>query len=90
MADHQQADRAALALDNGVCRQGGRQGDQADVPAIVAEHAFHRAAHADGQVVLGGQRLGGADDTLVGVEEDGVRIGAAGVDTQKRWQIGVS
>ena len=57
---------------------------------VIPEHAFGGAAYADGQVMLGGQRLGRADDTLVGVEEGGVRIGAAGVDTQKRWQISVS
>ena len=44
---------------------------------------FDGAAHADHQIVFGGQVLGGRDHTFLFIEKDRIRIGAAGIDTQK-------
>ncbi len=88
VADQQQADRVALALDHRVGRQGGGEGDQPHVlgrPPV--EDAFHDLADAERQVVLGGQRLGRGHDARGLVVENGVAIGAAGIDSQKHGRV---
>ncbi len=84
VAQQQQADGAALSLDDGVGRQRGRQGDQAHLGRWVREDRLQRAANADRQVVFGGQRLGRVEDGVCFVvEKHGVRIRAAGVNTEQ-------
>ena len=84
--DQHQAHPAALALDHRIGRKRGRQGDQRDVlraHVMVRQHGIERIADADREVVARGQRLGGGDNAFVFVEQDGIRVGAAGVDAEQ-------
>src|SRR5579863_5347457 len=52
----------------------------------MAEHAVHGAAEADGEVVLGRERLGGGKHALHRIEQHRVGIGAAGIETKEEGQ----
>ena len=88
-ADQQHADRAAVALDHGV---GGQRGGHRDQRNILRAQALgqggnglgNRIAHAQRQVALGGDGLGGGDDALATrLDDGGVGVGAAGVDANQ-------
>jgi hypothetical protein len=82
-ADQQQADRAAVTFDEGIGRQGGRKRDQGDPGRVVGQHCVQGALHAQRQVVLCRQRLGRAEHAGRRIEQNGVGVGAAGVDAQE-------
>ena len=81
--DHDQADPAANPLDDGVCRQCGRQRDKADIADIAVKrvkHPVNGPADADRQIFARGQRFAGANDgTCRGVKKRGIGEGAAGI-----------
>ena len=88
-ADQQHADRAAMALDH---RIGGQRGGYRDQRNVLRPQARgqggnrlgNRIAHAQRQIALGGDGLGGGDDALAaGVDDGGVGVGAAGVDANQ-------
>jgi len=47
------------------------------------QHTLHRPAEADRQIMLGGQRFRGGQRAGGGIKQDGVGIGAAGVEAKK-------
>ncbi len=84
-ADEDQADRAAVPLDQGVGGQGRRQRHQGDgggrvlVGRCGLQDPVDGFGHPDRQVPPG-PGLGRGDDAAAGVEQDGVGVGPAGVD----------
>ncbi len=88
IAEQQQADRGAMPLDQGVGCQCSRDGDQADgwmrfarpAPTWPGSTASMAVANANRQVVFGGEGFGRSQHALFFVEQDGVCVGAAGVN----------
>ncbi len=88
IADQDQADRRAMTLDDGIGGQGRGHGDQGNIPrqrplGQMRQHPFDRPFEADRQVMLGGERLRRSDDPGRRVEEDGIGIGAAGIQAEQ-------
>ena len=88
-AHQHHADRAAMAFDH---RVGGQRGGHRNQPDVAAAQPLrqlrHRLrdcfGHADGEVALGGDGLGTGQHLVpVRLDDGGVGIGAAGVDTDQ-------
>ena len=90
-ADQDQPGPSALTFDQGVGRQGGGEGDQADVTsgllrraAGLPQHGIERLTDAHGQVAPRRQRLGMGDQAAAFLEEDRICVGAASVDPEQK------
>ena len=85
VADQDQADGAALPLHDGIGGQGRGQGDQLHGPARQSggQHVVHGLADAQGQVVPGGQGLGGSGYPFGWIEEDRVGVGSSRIDAKQ-------
>ena len=89
-------DRTAMALHHGVGGERGGDRDEADAAGGLGrrqqlQHPGHRLAHADGEIAAGGERLGGGNDGMGGArDDDGIGIGAAGVDADQPGALGIS
>ena len=83
VADHDEADPAALALHHRVGGQGGGDRHQADLLEEVVVQHLDGVADALGQIVAGGEGFGLAQNRSVGHAQDGgVRVCATGIDPQ--------
>ena len=86
-ADEDQGDAPALAFDQ--CIGGERRGQRHQRHIACGnpgpfESGIHRAANAQRKVLARGQRLGLADDGIRRlIDNHGIRIGAAGINTEK-------
>ncbi len=85
-ADQQQAHGGAPALDQGVGGERGRDSDEGQVDRRAGEDLGHRITDALGEVAVRRQRLGGPDDAPLIVEQDGIGVGPAGVDAERKAQ----
>ena len=88
-AHQQYAHRAAMPFHDGIGRQCGRYRHQADIARVqplrqLGHRQRDRLGHADGQVALGGDRLGPRHHLVPkGFDNGRVGIGAAGIDTDQ-------
>jgi hypothetical protein len=53
----------------------------------MGQRRLDRILDPDGEVMLGGQRLGRADDAALAVKQYGIGVSAAGIDAQKNGRL---